>query len=102
MKIFIRSSGGFANIQLQGEIDTADLPDDLAKKAKDLFDPGKIKVVQSNKNSQFVDGQHFHIRVSSADKSIQIELDEASAKPELFAICNQLIHEIVRRKSMKK
>lgn len=101
MKIFLRSSGGFANIQIQGEVDTTDLPAHLAKKAKTLLTPNRIKNVSGIENPQYADSQQIHVRVSSPEGSIQFELDESTADQELFALCNDLIHEIVRRKIKK-
>lgn len=102
MKIFLRSSGGFANIQIQGEIDTADLPSDLARKAEDFLTPSRIKVVPHSENPQFADSQQIYVRVTSEEGSKQFELDESTADSELFALCNNLIHEIVRRKTKKE
>ena len=101
MKIFLRSSGGLANIQIQGEVDTTDLPAGLAKRAKNLLKPNRIKNLSGKEELPYADSQQMYIRVSSPEGSLQFELDESTADPELFALCNDLIHEIVRRK-MKK
>jgi hypothetical protein len=86
VKVFLRSSGGIGNIQIQGEVDTADLPPELAK---------------GSENPQFADAQQISIRVSSPQGHSEVEVDESAAPPELVDLCNVLIHEIVRRRAAK-
>ena len=102
MKLFLRSSGGIANIQIQGEIDTDDLPPDIAKRVEDLLNPSKLKNKAGPENPYFADGQQISVRIQSEEDSVQLELDESTANPELFALCRELMGIIVRRKAGRK
>ncbi len=100
MKIFIKRSGGLANIgPIQGELDTAELMPDLAQEVSRL-----IKLVSSGKagkkNLFMADGQQISVgfRPSDSDKDpyLEYEIDESSVDPELFGICNELANQVVK------
>ena len=99
MKIFLRTSGGFANIRIEGEIDTADLPDELAGKAEELLKPGSIPSTPGPENLNLTDSRQFSIHVTTENDSTNYDLDETSAKPDLLELLNDLVQEIVRRKT---
>jgi hypothetical protein len=98
MKIYLRQSGGFANIQLEGQIDTADLPDELARRTEDLLALDKIPAESGTDVTRSADSRQFYILVSTEDDSRQFEVDESTAEPELSQLCNDLINEIIKRK----
>jgi hypothetical protein len=101
VKVFLRSSGGIGNIQIQGEVDTADLPPELAQRAEELLTPDRLRASKGSENPQFADAQQISIRVSSPQGHSEVEVDESAAPPELVDLCNVLIHEIVRRRAAK-
>ena len=99
MKVFMRSSGGIGNIQLQGVVDTTELSSELAQRAEKFLTSSQIQSASHIGDFQSVDGQQFYVRISSDEGSRAFEIDEATSNPELVALCNALLHEIIRRKA---
>lgn len=97
MKIFVKRSGGFANIRIQGELDTSELPPDLAQKVDRLIKPSTLNKV-GKKNPFMADGQQISIGFRSSDKEPyqEYEIDESSADPELYDVCNELANQVVQ------
>lgn len=98
MKLFVKRSGGFANIgPIQGELDTEELPPDLAEEVNRLINPIVLKK-RGKQNPLMVDGQQISVGFRSSDdgKYQQYEIDESSADPELFDLCNELVNQVVK------
>ena len=94
----MKRSGGFANIgPIQGELDTEELPPDLAEEVNRFINPTVLKKT-GKQNPLMVDGQQISVGFRSSDdgKYQQYEIDESSADPELFDLCNELVNQVVK------
>ena len=102
MKIHLQSSGGLANIQLAGSIDTDDLPDALAKKAASLLTPERLRSAAAAPNPLACDARQMTVGLIGGADSSQFELDETSADADVWATCEELLREIIRRKMQER
>lgn len=101
MKIFVSLSGGVANIgPIQGKVDTAELPPDLAQEVDRWIKPAELKKV-GKKNPFMADGQYISVgfRTSEKAKYREYEVDESSADPELFEVCNALVNQVIIKRA---
>jgi hypothetical protein len=101
MKVFLRSSGGIGNIEIQGAIDTTELSSDLALRTEKVFISKPPPSTPDIQDSQRVDGQQFSVLISSGGNALSFEISEETAPDELVGLCNELLHEIIRRKVSK-
>lgn len=99
MKISVKRSGGFANITIKGEIDTKELPVDLAKKVEKTIKPSVLE--KKDKDAPVMnDAQQISIGFESAKHGEykEYEIDEATADPEVFDVVNELVNQMVKKK----
>ena len=104
MKIFVKRSGGFANIgPIQGKLDTLELPSELAQEVDRLIKHATLKKA-GRKNPFMTDGQQISVgfRSSDEDQYREYEIDESSADPELFEVCNELVNQVVKNSLTKR
>lgn len=94
MKVVLRTSGGFANIRIEGELDTDELPLDTAERAESLLHPESLRRAASSGAPRVPDAQQYTIWVEGEEFTI----DQASAEPRLRALMNDLTNEIIRRR----
>jgi hypothetical protein len=63
VRLHLARSGGFANIRLEGTIETADLPPDLAGRAERLLDPANLARAQHGGNPHMADAYVYELQV---------------------------------------
>ena len=103
MKLFVKRSGGFANVgPIQGELDTEELPPDLAEKVNRFIKP-TVLATRGKTSPLMVDGQQISVGFRSSDDGTyqEYEIDESCANPELLDLCNELVNEMVRNRLNK-
>ncbi len=63
MRLHLARSGGFANIRLQGTVETADLSPDLADRAERLLTPENLARAQLERNPHMADAYVYELQV---------------------------------------
>jgi hypothetical protein len=98
VKLTIRTSGGFGNIRLQGDLDTDELDSTLAKRTKSVLKPERLESLQAKTEGFMVDVTQFEVDISLEDGVHQYTLDEANAPPDVVEVLQALVHEIILKK----
>jgi hypothetical protein len=96
MKFHIKSSGGIGDIQLEGTVDAVDLPSSLVSSLSTLLNAQFDYPAETSSN--FRDGMCFDISVSDCERPFQVQVEQASASPELWTACSTLFREVARQK----
>jgi hypothetical protein len=98
MKIFIRRSGGMANVPLEGEVDTKDLSRDLRRKAEAMMHTKNLRALSSAKGGKTPDVYQYEIRVGEEDAFEAFTLDEGMVGDDERDVLDGLTRELRRRK----
>jgi hypothetical protein len=99
MKLHLARSGGFANIRLQGTVDTADLPPDLADRAERLLDPDNLARAQHEGNPHMADAYVYELRVWPAGEGgdhHRYLLSEADTASDVMDTLHDVMETITR------
>ena len=101
MKIFLRTTTG-QGITLEGQLDTADLPDDLGSRIEKLLRPRRLAAVaKAPVPRSMVDMQQYELTLlpkSSRGKPRKFEFSDAVAGDDLVELMDELTHEITLQK----
>ena len=101
MKLFIRTTGGMG-ITLQGNIDTTDVPEDLARRAETLLDAKTLeKAAASRPDPRLADGQAYELVVYPEARGRpprQYRFTETEDHIDLAQLLDDLMREITLRK----
>ena len=100
MKVFIRRSGGIANIQIEGDVDTAELTGELAEQAERLLKSENLRKICSRDQKRMPDRYQYEIRVGEGDKFEAFSLDDSMAEPDFLDVLDGLIVEIKARRRL--
>ncbi len=102
MKLHLACSGGFANLRIEGSVDTAELPEELARRVERELHPEKLAAAGAAAASPLVaDGQQYELTLLSEGEeggARQHRLDDSALSEGLCEVLDELRLEIVRRK----
>ena len=97
MKLFVASSGGIGGLRLSGEVDTRELPPELAERAERLLRPDALES-SAAPNPGAADVTVYDVEVPEGRGTRRFRIDGSSADPEVVATLNDVMHELVRRR----
>jgi hypothetical protein len=101
MKIFLRTTTG-QGITLEGQLDTADLPEDLAGRMVKILQPRRLSTVaKAPVPHAMVDMQQYELTLlpkSSRSKPKKFRFSDAGAGEDLVELMDELTHEITLQK----
>ena len=101
MKIFLRTTTG-QGIMLEGQLDTADLPEDLGDRIEKILRPRRLSAVaQAPVRRSMADVQHYELTLlprTSRGKPRRFEFSDAAAGDDLVELLDELTHEITLQK----
>jgi hypothetical protein len=101
MKIFLRTTTG-QGITLEGQLDTADLPEDLGDRIEKILRPRRLSAVaQAPVRRSMADVQHYELTLlprTSRGKPRRFEFSDAAAGDDLVELLDELTHEITLQK----
>lgn len=101
MKVHLACHGGFANLRIQGQVDTAELPDDLAEKVERVLGEHESlrQASVAPKDPRVADAQQYDLTVhpEGEDGPRQYRLDESNLSDDVLEVLDELRGEIVRR-----
>lgn len=101
MKVSVKSSGGFANIQLQGQVDTVDLPAALAETAERVLTRENLDRAQSApRDPQVADAMLYEVTLHGVgdEPPETYAIDDVAADPEIAEALAALMGEVMRRR----
>lgn len=97
MKLLLRRTGG-QGLMLQGKVDTSELPEDLARRARETLQPEKLRRVATQPQNPFmVDCHEYEITLLDDDEVKHFKFSDAQNAPELLELLDELMREIVAR-----
>jgi hypothetical protein len=101
MKIFLRTTTG-QGITLEGQLDTADLPENLGDRIEKILRPRRLSAVaQAPERRSMADMQHYELTLlprTSRGKPRRFEFSDAAAGDDLVELLDELTHEITLQK----
>jgi hypothetical protein len=101
MKIFLRTTTG-QGITLEGQLDTADLPENLGDRIEKILRPRRLSAVaQAPVRRSMADMQHYELTLlprTSRGKPRRFEFSDAAAGDDLAELLDELTHEITLQK----
>lgn len=106
MKLILKSSGGFAGLQISGALDTAELAEELARRVEEHLTPEKLhaataKSAAGKRSLPMPDVQQYHLSLLSEDEDGEAAtyvVDDTCASDEILDLIDDLMAEITRRK----
>ena len=99
MRLHLARSGGFANIRLQGTVDTTDLSPELTGRAERLLSPDSLARAQGENNPNMADGYAYELQVwpKGTDGSPRSYLlSEADTSSEVMETLDDVMEAIIR------
>ena len=112
MKVFLRCAGGIGNVRMEGQVETSDLAEDLAKKVEKVLAPEGLESLASTASSAgssmgsmgsgpfMADVQEVEISVQTqATEAQSVRLNEAELSDEVIEVIDELRYEITRKKA---
>lgn len=101
MKILLRATTG-QGITLEGQLDTADLPEDLGDRMVKILRPRRLSTVaKAPVPRSMVDMQHYELTLlpkSSRGRPKRFLFSDAVAGDDLVELLDELTHEITLQK----
>ena len=98
MKLFLKSSGGFGNLQIQGTLDTDQLPEALAEKVRTVLTPEQLSAPHPRDTRAWADATQYEIDLMLDSGTQKFHIDDATAPPQVLDTVQELIQEIINRK----
>ncbi len=88
-------------------MDTKDLPDNLAIRAKNILNAKNLKnAAKAPKNAFMVDAQQYELTIIPAETQrgtpARFQFDESQAGPDILELMDELLHLITIQKLKKK
>lgn len=100
MKVFLRTSGGIGGIQMQGQLDTTDLPNEVCEQVEEALQPEKLHNMDTTSDAGFPDTIQYELRVWTGDDELEsYMIEESTAPPELLEVLDVLVNEMNRQKA---
>lgn len=83
---------------MEGELDTADLPAELAERAERVLRPDRLAAAGAPRHAGAADTTVYDVRVTSERGADAFQVEEPSADPEVLAVLRDVMAEVVRRR----
>lgn len=106
MKLHLAWSAGFGGLRLEGRLDTAELPSEVAAKVESALDRERLEAAQeAAANPLARDAEQYELTVlpdDSAGEPRRYRLDDSALADEMLEAIDELRGEIVRRKAAER
>jgi hypothetical protein len=102
MKLSLKTSGGIGNIQIQGQLETEDLPQSLAERVRTVLTPAHLTSTRSAEVYPMTDAMQYELGLYLDDGFQHFEVNEADAEPAVLDIVQELVQEVIRRKQAQR
>jgi hypothetical protein len=98
MKLSLKTSGGIGNIQLQGQIDTDELPSALAERVRTVLTPERLASARSPSMDHVADAMQYEISLFLEGGVRTFQIDDVHAPPEVLDVVQELVQRIIDEK----
>ncbi len=107
MELYVKSSGGLANLMIDGKLDLADLPEDLRHRIEEVLGPDRemshgVGDATALPGLESVDTMHYQLKLVNEADVRTFEIDEAVAPPEVLELVDELMYELNRRRMRER
>jgi hypothetical protein len=101
MKLSLKTSGGIGNIQLQGLIDTDELPSALAERVRTVLTPERLASARSTAMDHVADAVQYEIGLF-LDSGLQtFHIDDAHPPPTVLDSVQELVQSLIPNKRIR-
>jgi Emfourin len=101
MKVQLKTSGGFANLRIEGELDTAKLSPELAERIERGLGSEALRDAATLANPALADGSVYELTIlpeTEGGKPRHFVIDDAAVADEVLDAVDDILHEIIRRR----
>ncbi len=101
MRLSLTSSGGLGGFGFNGEIDTADLPAELARRVEEHLTSKKLRSISAARSSPVPDAMEYQLAIMPEKEDGEIEhhvVDDMCPVGEVLDVIDDLMAEIARRR----
>jgi hypothetical protein len=102
MQIKFERSGGFANVPLSAELDSAEMEPDRAAELKRLVDEARPFDQPSSSKSNVPDDLHYELTIEHGGQTKTINVSDTAAPDELKSLFDFLGEEALNKLRNKK
>jgi emfourin len=97
MRVKFERSGGFANIRLSAEFDSAEMEPDRAKELKRLVDEARPFDQPSSSHPNIPDDLHYQVTIEHGGESKTINVSDTAAPDKLKSLLDFLGEEALNK-----
>jgi hypothetical protein len=98
MKLSLKTSGGIGNIQLQGQLETDELPRALAERVRTVLTPARLVSARSTAMDSVADAIQYEIGLF-LDSGLQtFVIDDVHAPADVLDIIQELVQRLIEKK----
>jgi len=101
MKILLKTSGGFANLRIDGVLDTDQLPPELAERIERGLASDALRDAATLDNPVLADGTVYELTIlpeTEGGERRHFVIDDAAVADEILDVLDAILHEIIRRR----
>jgi len=97
MRVKFERSGGFANVPLSAELDSAEMEPDRAKELKRLVEQARPFDQPASSTTQVPDDLHYKVTISHGGESKTIKVSDTAAPDKLKSLFDFLGEEALNK-----
>lgn len=101
MKLRLKSEGGFAGLAVEGELDTEDLPEELARRVAEHLTSDTLRSAAASRSLPMPDAQQYELHLLPETEDGEVEkhvVDDMCPMGEVLDVIDDLMAEIRKRK----
>ncbi len=103
MKLSLKSSGGLGGLGFEGEIDTADLPVELARRVEEHLAPARLRSIPASRSLPMPDAMEYELAILPEEEDGEVEryvVDDLCPVGEVLDAIDDVMAEIARRRDL--
>ena len=101
MKLILKSEGGFAGLSAEATFDTADLPEELARRVKEHLSSDTLRSATASRSLPMPDAQQYEIQLLPESDDGEVEklvVDDMCPIGEVLDVIDDLMAELRKRR----
>ena len=105
MRLILSCSGGVVGSRIQAELDTSDLPADLARRAEACLRPEMLSQAAVSASPHRTDVLEYELTLLPEGEGADFRhyhLSETQTSPEVLEVLDDLMREIIDRRSRRR
>ncbi len=105
MRLILGCSGGVVGSRIQAELDTSDLPADLARRAESCLRPEMLSQAAALASPHRTDVLEYELTLLPQGEGVEFRhyhLSELKTSPEVLELLDDLMREIIEQRSRRR